>query len=194
MLKWGVETSERPSGPGFYSRGQMAWKNRGIAVSQIGKLPCTLYTGELFDNNTAVVIPKKPGVYLPRFGRIVHRLITASWCGTLIPNYGSPMLRWLKSRLILSTGRKWRTNCIRTGCRNRIPTIPLNGSSTARCPGLVHRYRSRWRACSAIAGRSRWSMDSTTWSMPTESSACPLSVANNRRTPGCARCWSPPYR
>ena len=41
-----------------------AWGNLGIAVSQTGKLPVTLYTGELFDNNTAVIIPNDPN-HLP---------------------------------------------------------------------------------------------------------------------------------
>ena len=32
-----------------------AWKRRGIAVSLMSALPCTLYTGEHFDNNTGVI-------------------------------------------------------------------------------------------------------------------------------------------
>jgi hypothetical protein len=44
--------------PGAYIRGQRAWGKRGIAVSQMGKLPVSLYTGELFDNNTAVIVPR----------------------------------------------------------------------------------------------------------------------------------------
>jgi hypothetical protein len=32
----------------------------GVAVSQMGTLPGTIYTGELFDNNTAAVVPKDP--------------------------------------------------------------------------------------------------------------------------------------
>ncbi|EMY35395.1 hypothetical protein D477_004441 [Arthrobacter crystallopoietes BAB-32] len=44
--------------PGAYVRGKNAWGKRGVAVSQMGKLPVSLYTGELFDNNTAVILPK----------------------------------------------------------------------------------------------------------------------------------------
>lgn len=40
------------------TRGNQAWKKQGIAVSQMGDLPCTLYTGEKFDSNCAVIIPK----------------------------------------------------------------------------------------------------------------------------------------
>lgn len=37
-----------------------AYGNNGVAVSQTGDLPCTLYTGELYDNNTAAIVPRKP--------------------------------------------------------------------------------------------------------------------------------------
>jgi hypothetical protein len=40
-------------------RGNQAWGKLGIAVSQIGKLAATFYTGEKFDSNVAVVCPKK---------------------------------------------------------------------------------------------------------------------------------------
>ena len=45
---------------GAFIRGRSAWGKNGIAVSQIGNLPVTLYTGELFDNNTAVIVPNDP--------------------------------------------------------------------------------------------------------------------------------------
>ena len=37
--------------------GEMAWGKRGVAVSQIGGLPATIHTGEIFDKNVAVVLP-----------------------------------------------------------------------------------------------------------------------------------------
>ncbi len=42
---------------GVCIRGSKAWGKPGIAVSQMGDLAVTLYTGELFDNNTAVIVP-----------------------------------------------------------------------------------------------------------------------------------------
>jgi len=36
-------------------RGKTAWGRRGIAIAQMGALPVTLYTGELFDNNTSIL-------------------------------------------------------------------------------------------------------------------------------------------
>jgi len=45
------------SGVGAWLRGGDAWGKRGIAVSQMTNLACSIYTGELYDENTAAVIP-----------------------------------------------------------------------------------------------------------------------------------------
>jgi hypothetical protein len=37
--------------------GRSAWGKKGVAVSQMGNLPCSLYTGEIFDKNAAVILP-----------------------------------------------------------------------------------------------------------------------------------------
>jgi len=39
-------------------RGRNAWRNNGVAVSQMGKLPVALYFGEMYDVNTAMIIPR----------------------------------------------------------------------------------------------------------------------------------------
>jgi hypothetical protein len=44
--------------------GNISLGKSGVAVSQVGKLPCTLYTGELYDNSTFAITPKDPG-HLP---------------------------------------------------------------------------------------------------------------------------------
>ena len=41
-------------------QGLEAVRKQGVAVSQMGTLPCTVYCGEYFDNNTAVIVPKDP--------------------------------------------------------------------------------------------------------------------------------------
>jgi hypothetical protein len=41
-------------------RGEDAWGKHGIALSQMGAMPCTLYSGDLFDNSSTAVIPKNP--------------------------------------------------------------------------------------------------------------------------------------
>lgn len=45
---------------GAWIRGEEAWGKRGIAIGRMRNLPCTLYAGELFDDNSAVVVPKDP--------------------------------------------------------------------------------------------------------------------------------------
>jgi hypothetical protein len=49
---------------GSWKRGEEAWGKMGITVSQMSGLPVALYTGTLFDNNTAVILPKDER-YLP---------------------------------------------------------------------------------------------------------------------------------
>jgi hypothetical protein len=39
-------------------RGEEAWNKCGVAVSQMGELPVTLFCGEKYDTNAAVLIPK----------------------------------------------------------------------------------------------------------------------------------------
>jgi hypothetical protein len=41
-------------------RGEDAWGQLGVAIAQMRKLPATLYGGQKFDTNAAVLIPKNP--------------------------------------------------------------------------------------------------------------------------------------
>ena len=45
-------------------RGRRAWGKWGVAVSSMGTLTVSLYSGDLFDNNLAVILPKDPS-HLP---------------------------------------------------------------------------------------------------------------------------------
>ena len=47
-----------------WRRGQEVWNHRGVAVSSMGELPSSLYSGCHFDNNVAVLRPKNE-VHLP---------------------------------------------------------------------------------------------------------------------------------
>ncbi len=49
--------AERQKSGESYVRGWAAFGKRGILISSMGNLAVTLYTGELFDNNSAVVFP-----------------------------------------------------------------------------------------------------------------------------------------
>jgi hypothetical protein len=56
-LDWQDGQGALASEPGAYLRNTAIWGNRGIAVKQMGDLHVTLYTGEAFDNNVAVLVP-----------------------------------------------------------------------------------------------------------------------------------------
>ncbi|HCE1510509.1 TPA: SAM-dependent DNA methyltransferase [Vibrio parahaemolyticus] len=43
-----------------HRRGNEAWFKKGIAVSRMGKINTTLYQGNLFDQNVAVILPRSP--------------------------------------------------------------------------------------------------------------------------------------
>jgi hypothetical protein len=49
---------------GGWKQGWQAWGKFGVRVSQMGELPVTLHSGSHFDNNCAVIVPKKAG-HLP---------------------------------------------------------------------------------------------------------------------------------
>ena len=61
--------------------GGMAWKRGGVAVSQMRSLPCSLYSGEIFDKNVAVVSPSDES-HLP-----------AIWCFCSSPEYNEAVRR-----------------------------------------------------------------------------------------------------
>ncbi|MDP2647474.1 MAG: transposase [Desulfobacterales bacterium] len=42
----------------FGVRGSDAWNTYGVLLSQMSSLPCSIYTGKIFDNNTSVIRPK----------------------------------------------------------------------------------------------------------------------------------------
>jgi hypothetical protein len=56
-------------------RGKSAWGRQGVIVSQMSQLQLSLYTGERFDNNTAVITSQNPTV------------LPAIWCFCSSPEY-----------------------------------------------------------------------------------------------------------
>lgn len=60
VLLWEEGRGALASFPPAYVRGQAAWGKPGVAVSQMRHLPVTRYTGEAWDNNTAVILPRDP--------------------------------------------------------------------------------------------------------------------------------------
>ncbi len=51
----------------IWQRGNQAWGKKGIAVSQMGSLPRSIYEGQIFQNGVAVIIPKEEHFYKPIF-------------------------------------------------------------------------------------------------------------------------------
>ena len=68
----GLQTSD-----GATIRGKMIWNRNGVAVSQIGALPATRYTGEHFDNNVSALGPLPPDI------------LPAVWCFCSSPDYAA---------------------------------------------------------------------------------------------------------
>ncbi|RRR68859.1 MAG: hypothetical protein EI684_16945 [Candidatus Viridilinea halotolerans] len=58
MIKLSEELGNRPT------RGYRAWGKQGVVISQMAGLAAALYTGEIFQNGAATIIPKHPE-YLP---------------------------------------------------------------------------------------------------------------------------------
>jgi Eco57I restriction-modification methylase len=57
LILWGLEGHNPEKEVGFALRGQRVFGKKGIAIGKAGKLRFTPYTGELFDDNIAVVCP-----------------------------------------------------------------------------------------------------------------------------------------
>ena len=62
---------------GVYLRGERMWGEQGISVSQIGPLPVTRYTGELFDTNNSPI------------GPFAEDILPAVWCFCSSPEYAA---------------------------------------------------------------------------------------------------------
>ncbi|MBI2566521.1 MAG: SAM-dependent DNA methyltransferase [Candidatus Schekmanbacteria bacterium] len=60
-LQWDKGRGALASFRGARIQGLQAWGKLGVAISQMRHLPATLYTGEAWDNNTAVILPRDPG-------------------------------------------------------------------------------------------------------------------------------------
>lgn len=64
-----------------YIRGWQAFGKKGVLVSSMRELPVTIYNGELFDNNSAVIIPQNQA----------H--LTPIWCFCSSPEYNEAVRR-----------------------------------------------------------------------------------------------------
>jgi len=60
LLRWQNGTGAINELKGSRKDGTEAWGKTGVLISQMRKLPATLYTSCAFDNNTAVIVPYNP--------------------------------------------------------------------------------------------------------------------------------------
>jgi hypothetical protein len=64
VLWWNDALMKAVKAGSAYIRGENTWGKKGIAVSVMRHLPCTLFTGEKTDLNVAIILPKEPA-YIP---------------------------------------------------------------------------------------------------------------------------------
>ena len=55
---WWTRLQEAVQAGSAYVRGRDAWRRNGVAIGQMEDLPATLYSGQKFDTNAAVILPK----------------------------------------------------------------------------------------------------------------------------------------
>jgi hypothetical protein len=75
VLRWEGGHGAIDAIPGARKQGIDAWKKRGVIVSQMGGLPVSLYSGQPFEHNTAVILPDNP------------EILPALWCYCSSPEY-----------------------------------------------------------------------------------------------------------
>jgi hypothetical protein len=81
VLWWNQDLEEAFCTGSAYNRGKEAWGKPGIAVRQVAELPSTLYSGDRFDTNCAVVLPRD------------STLLPAIWCFCSSPEYNKAVRR-----------------------------------------------------------------------------------------------------
>ena len=64
VLWWNQDLMDAVERGQAFIRGHLAWNKMGVACRQMRDLPVTIYGGELFDTNTAVIVPSDPA-HLP---------------------------------------------------------------------------------------------------------------------------------
>ena len=67
-LRFGKDLEYAVTSGGAYVRGSNAWGKPGVLLRQMSTLPCSLYSGDKFDTNCAVIVPEN------------HSYLPAIWC------------------------------------------------------------------------------------------------------------------
>jgi hypothetical protein len=81
ILWWNGALLDAVSAGSAYIRGEKAWGKRGVVISAMNRLPCTLSTGEKSDTNVAIIVPK------------AQQHLAAIWEFCKSPEYGQAVRR-----------------------------------------------------------------------------------------------------
>lgn len=90
IIHWGLRGEVLENFPGSFVKGKSAWGRRGLRVTQMGTLPSTIYTGEVFGKNAATLVPS----------RTEH--LAAIWCFVSGDQY-APEVRKIDQSLKVTT-------------------------------------------------------------------------------------------
>ena len=104
-------------------------KKKGIIVHRMGDLPVTIYTGELIDQNAAVIIPYQPEMLIPiwvflessEFSQSVRRIDK---------KLGVTPATLVKVPFHREYGKRKQKRSTLMACQNHIVMIPPNGCFT----------------------------------------------------------------
>ena len=80
-LRFGKDLEHAVTSGRAYVRGSNAWGKPGVVLRQMSTLPCSLYSGDKFDTNCAVVVPEN------------HSCLPAIWCFCSSPEYNAAVRR-----------------------------------------------------------------------------------------------------
>jgi hypothetical protein len=131
----------------MHESGNRAWGHRGVALNRMSGLQATVYSGEHFDNNVAVLIPQDDS----------SLVALLAFCSS--PNFPEEVRKL--DRTLKVTNRTLvkvpfnLTHWQRVGAETYPNGLPPSGSSPAIHAARFNRYRRRWLDWLAIAGRAR---------------------------------------
>ena len=80
-LRFGRDLERAVASGEAYIRGSNAWGQLGVVLRQMGTLPCSLYSGDKFDTNCAILVPKS------------QSYLSAIWCFCSSPEYNHAVRR-----------------------------------------------------------------------------------------------------
>lgn len=62
LLRWEGGSGQLSRSDGLFIKGREAWGKRGIAIRHMRELPATLYSGDMYDQSSAVIVPRDPAL------------------------------------------------------------------------------------------------------------------------------------